>query len=151
MSKEKKQWIWKCPISGCTSRGIKPQTRRRARTNGLTHISNYHKPGEAEPIIEKMERIPVTTAFRKAVWVCPVKGCHCHGRKPMKRSRSLYHGRKHMQKFHNLNKEPDVLLFTREDSKEKIKRKVKKALIKKGIDEEKIDLTQIHIKTRGTR
>ena len=56
-----------------------------------------------------------------------------------------------MQKFHNLNKEPDVLLFTREDSKEKIKRKVKKALIKKGIDEEKIDLTQIHIKTRGTR
>jgi len=144
MSKQKKQWVWKCPIPGCQSKGIRPSTKANARRNGMTHMRASHDIHSGEPIvIELKPQMIVTTSFRKSVWICPVKGCPSHGNMPMKRSQARYHGKKHLQFYHKRNGDPDLLFFTRKTREKTIKKEVRRALREKGIADKDIDVSKI--------
>lgn len=140
-----KKYIWQCPINRCQSRGIRPSTYQNARRNGMTHMRKTHHVESGEPIVKPVEQNTiVSTSFRKAIWICPLEGCACHGNKPMKRSRAAYHGKKHLQHYHGRNGEPDLLLFTRKTKEKTLRKEIRKALLKKGIKKSDIDVAKVH-------
>jgi hypothetical protein len=145
--KNKKEWIWQCPMDNCLSRGGKATTKERAMENGKDHLRAQHgilSTDGIKPIVVKKDKVlQVSTSFRKAIWVCPVEGCKGHGNKPMRRSKAIYHGKRHMRKRHGIEGEPEVVNVTRNTMKKEIRQRVKKVLINKGVEEERINVSRI--------